>query len=133
MDDGVSPGNIYLIEVRDYVVLTDLIGSVHDFDPGSHILTATGIGEAVAQLRSVDRLAIAFLEAGPRRVAQLKLDVEIRQRGGRLVLLGDDAEDEWEASSSPSHRWPTLLRPFTSQTVLSLIIAADGREEGAPA
>lgn len=114
--------DVYVIAVRDFVVLKDLEDTVRDFDPTAIVLTATSCDEAVTKIRAHDRLATVFVEAGPGYVSGVRMDDLVRARGGLIVLLGDDAEDEWDDDRS-ARRWPTLQRPFSSQNVLSLIIA----------
>ncbi len=114
--------DVYVIAVRDFVVLKDLEDTVRDFDPSALVITATCCDAAVGKIRAQDRLAAVFLEAGPGYVAAERMDHLVQSRGGRLVLFGDDAEDEWDDERS-ARRWPTLQRPFSSQSVLSLIIA----------
>ncbi|MCB1338208.1 MAG: hypothetical protein KDK10_12405 [Maritimibacter sp.] len=123
---NAAQADVYLIAVRDFVVLRDLEDTVREFDPDAVVLTSTRLEEAIAQITAQSRLALAFVEAGPARVAEVKLDALVRSKGGRIVLLGDDAEDEWDGERPASHRWPTLLRPFSSQTVLSMIVACRG-------
>lgn len=121
---SIGGGNVYLVAVRDFVVSQDLADTVRDFDPGATILSARNCREALTAIRSGDPLALAFVEAGPDRVARARLDIAIRDRGGRLVLLGDDAEDAWEIGSRAGRVWPVLMRPFSSQVVTTLLMAS---------
>lgn len=114
-----SRGDVYLIAVRDFVVRKDLEDTVLDFDPAAVVLTATSCAEALGRIRMRDKLAVVFVEAGPIKVSASGIEDMVRSRGGRLVLLGDDAEDAVDAQSAG--RWSTLQRPFFSQTVLSII------------
>ncbi|WP_347311419.1 hypothetical protein [Defluviimonas sp. SAOS-178_SWC] len=115
--------NAYLVAVRDFVVSQDLADTVREFDPGAMIVTARTCRETLNAIKTCDRLALAFVEAGPDRILRARLDVTIRERHGRLVLLGDDAEDEWETGGAPGRIWPVLMRPFSSQAVTALLIA----------
>lgn len=124
--DPLSRQDAYLIAVRNAVVLQDLADTVRDFDPSATVLTATHCAEALARLRLVERLTFAFIEAGPRRIADSQIDAEIRRRGGRMALLGDEAEDEWDVGRPEGRRWPILARPFSSRAVLSLLMVARG-------
>jgi len=123
MDFGTTPRDIYLIAVRNFVVLQDLSDTVREFDPSACLLTAGDCCSALSTLRCHDRITLAFIEGGPTRIAHLSLDAEIRARGGRLILLGDEAEDAWDSAGGKAPRWPTLLRPFSAQAVQSLIVA----------
>lgn len=126
MDDLSQSRETYLIAVKSFVILQDLADTVREFDRAAHILGCGHVEELPERLALTERVAIVFAEAGPRDVAALCLDEAVRMRGGRLVLLGDDAEDEWDAGPASTRRWPTLLRPFNSQSVLSLILAGRG-------
>ncbi|MDI3335567.1 hypothetical protein QKW60_04040 [Defluviimonas aestuarii] len=123
MDNNCSDrGDVYVIAVHDFVVLKDLEDTVREFDPTATVLTTTSCDEAITKIRTQDQLAMVFIEAGPVYISAVRMDELVRARGGRIVLLGDDAEDEWDEGRSP-RRWPTLQRPFSSQSVLSIIIA----------
>lgn len=127
MDAGPpSRQDVYLIAVHNVVVLQDLADTVRDFDPSATILTATNCAEALARLRSLERLTFAFIEAGSRRIADSRIDAEIRRRDGRIVLLGNEAEDEWDSGHPAARRWPILVRPFSSRTVVSMLMVARG-------
>lgn len=117
-------GDIYLIVVRDRVVLMDLADTVAEFDPRAVVLSRSSGAEAMAALRTHARLKLAFVEEGAGNVSRLGMDVAIAERGGKLILLGDDAESEWEAGDREALRWPLLMRPFSTQTVLRKIACA---------
>lgn len=123
---GPSAGNVYLVAVRDRVVLQDLSDTVAEFDRHAVVLahpTCDGVFEA---LRSCDRLKLAFVEAGPRCLTRLKVDVAVSERGGKLILLGDEAEMESESCDRTGIRWRVLKRPFTTQAVLREMASAIG-------
>ena len=67
-------------------------------------------------------------------MARAGFDELVAGKGGRLVLLGDAAKDALEAGGLPADpaglRWPVLLRPFTSQAVIILLVRF--RMEGTP-
>jgi len=123
---GSMNNEVYVLMLRDSFVLKDLEDTVRDYAPGAVILTASEWDEALALIEGLDRLSIAFVEAGAEAVAAAQIDARVAAMGGRIVLLGDEAEDEWEADSQAS-RWPVLLRPFSTQTVERLLAELMGR------
>ncbi len=114
---------VYLVAVQDFVVSQDLIDTVRDFDPTAEVITARDCHGALLAVTSHPRLTLGFVEAGPDRVARAHLDVAIRRRRGRLVLLGDEAEEEWESGAHAGDDWPVLMRPFSTQTVTAMLAA----------
>lgn len=127
MDDTDSMnGEVYVLMLRDFVVLKDLEDTVRDYAPAAIVLTASECDQALALIEGLDRISIAFVEAGAEAVAAARIDALVAARGGRIVLLGDDAEDEWEAGNQTSVL-PILLRPFSSQTVERLLADLLGR------
>lgn len=123
MKASTGTGGIYLIAVEDFVVAQDLSDTVREAVPAAVIVTAPGCAAALAAVADQPHLALAFVEAGPDRVAKLRLDEAIRARGGRLVLLGGEAEDAWDSGAATGRLWPVLIRPFSSQAVRSLLRA----------
>ena len=115
-----TEADVYVIVVRDFLVHTDLVDTVREFDPLAIVLSASDCGDATALIAAQSRIAVAFIEAGPAEIVAARLDRMVADRRGRLVLLGDAAEDAWEEGAAP-HLWPTLLRPFSSQAMLSMI------------
>jgi hypothetical protein len=111
-------GQVFVLAVRDFLILNDLDDTIRDFDPLAMVVTLSDLDTALERIRSFDRITLAFLEAGPARLAASGLDTALAERQGRIVLLGDEAEDEWEAGH---RRWPTLLRPFSTGCILAQI------------
>lgn len=125
MDTGYPfRAGVYVIMVSDYVVLTDLEDTVRDYDPFAAIHGVTSLHAAIGRIQSQRRLDVVFLETGQKQVRLHDLDQAVRDRGGQIILLGGEAEDDWITQGRVSDRWPTLLRPFSSQMVLSLLIAS---------
>ncbi|MDD8022462.1 MAG: hypothetical protein PHX82_05080 [Paracoccaceae bacterium] len=117
-------GDVYLVAVQDFVVAQDIVDTVRDAAPGAVIVTVPDCAAAAAAVAGHSRLVLAFVEAGPGRVAQLQLDREVVGRGGRLVLLGDAAEEAWDSGAATGRVWPVLIRPFSSPAVMALLKAA---------
>lgn len=127
MDDtGSTGGEVYVLMLRDFVVLKDLEDTVREYAPAARVLTASECTAALALIEGLERISVAFVEAGAEAVAAARIDTLVAQRGGQVVLLGDDAEDAWEAGKLGAD-WPVLQRPFTSQTVERLLAELIGR------
>ncbi|SPH23470.1 hypothetical protein DEA8626_02533 [Defluviimonas aquaemixtae] len=121
---GRTADHIYLIVVRDRVVLQDLVDTVREFDRNALVLARSNCTDAIEALKTRGRLKLAFLEAGPGCVSRSRMDVVIGDRGGKLILLGNEAESELEADDREAQRWPLLTRPFTTQAVLRKMVWA---------
>ncbi|UWQ49270.1 hypothetical protein [Leisingera caerulea] len=116
----LSPGcsHVYLIMSRNYLVTCDICDAVMDFDPTAELSVQTAHDTALTALSRYRRIAVAFIEAGSELVTRLHFDRAVQGRGGRLVLLGDTAENELDAHS-PCLRWPVLARPVSTQMILA--------------
>ncbi|WP_149142869.1 hypothetical protein [Gemmobacter caeruleus] len=113
--DQPARGGLYVIAVRDFVLRADLTDTVREFDPQARILPAEGLVAALAQLSGADVPGVALIEAGP---AALAAALGGAADPGAILLLGDAAEEE------PAARWPVLIRPFSSDQVLTALTAA---------
>jgi hypothetical protein len=121
----------YVVMTQDLVVLQDLSDTIAEFDPQADVFRAITLASAVDMIGSMERISVVFLEAGPGWITRAGVDAMVRARGGRLVLLGDDAEDESDAGGDETSRWTLLARPFSARTVCELIAASLGN--GTPA
>lgn len=104
--------HVYLIVLADYLVTQDLVETVSDHDPDAALIKCRTMDEAVDALEDVERIAVAFVHAAPSEMARSSLPASITSRGGRLVLIGDDAEE----CSEPGE-WTVLQRPFSMAMV----------------
>lgn len=114
----LSPGcsQVYLIMSRNYLVTCDICDAILDFDPAAELSVQKEYDSALAALKRYRQLAAAFIEAGSEQVTRLHFDSAVQDRGGRLVLLGNAAENELDAHS-PCLRWPVLARPVSTQMI----------------
>ncbi|MEZ5779791.1 MAG: hypothetical protein R3E44_15655 [Paracoccaceae bacterium] len=103
----------YLVVVHDGVVLSDLAQTIAEFDPAAPVIAVTSPSEALRKIDSAARLAVAFIEMSPSRFAGSALAAAIAARRGRVIYLGDAAEDE--ADTVGAHL--VLQRPFTPDIV----------------
>jgi hypothetical protein len=124
MTDHISrtgASGVYLIAVQEYVVAQDLADTIRDFDQGAEVHLAKSCVEARLQVDRLARVSLVFVEAGALAIARAGLDAAVQARGGCLALLGDEAEDDWDNGREAVRLWPVLMRPFSSQSVLSLL------------
>lgn len=105
----------YIVKLANPVIGRDLAETLRDFDPCAEVLVVSCCAEALALTLERETISIAFIEADPADCAVTRLDAALACRGGRLVLLGDAAEE------ARGLRWPVLHRPFTSEIVHSLV------------
>jgi hypothetical protein len=117
-DDPSGPP-AYLIVLRHVVGAQDIALTIADFDGGAAVVRAASADEGLVALDGVARLAVAFVAEGPRRFAGSALQGAIARRGGRVVLIGEEAEAEGEAAG-----YAVLARPFASAAVVAHL---DGR------
>jgi hypothetical protein len=104
----------YLIVLKDYLVALDLAESISEFDAGAQIVARHSAVCAIAALEAIERVAVAFVDAGLDQFVALGLQRMISDRGGRVVLMGDEAESAGEARG-----YCVLHRPFSQGLVLS--------------
>ena len=110
--------HIYLIASRNYLITCDICDTISDFDPAAEISVQRGHECALTSITPLRRIAVAFVEAGSEQVTRLKIDQAVQGRGGRLVLMGNAAEDELDGHS-PRLRWPVLARPVSTRMILA--------------
>ena len=109
----------YLVVLGDYLVAQDLAESIACHDPAAEVIVRHTMAEAVAAMESVARIEVAFVGDAPTRFAASQLAQAIRSKGGRVVLLGDEAEATGEAAG-----WSVLHRPFSLSLVLACLAGA---------
>ncbi|KIC30607.1 MULTISPECIES: hypothetical protein [unclassified Leisingera] len=109
--------HIYLVVSRNYLITCDICDTISDFDPVAEISVQEGHEHALVTITPLRRIAVAFVEAGSEQVTKLKIDQAVQGRGGRLVLMGNAAEDELDGHS-PRLRWPVLARPVSTRMIL---------------
>lgn len=113
----------YLIVLEDYLVSQDLAEIVAWYAPAAEVIVRHALPDAVAALQPVARLAVAFVGIGPASFAASPLAAMIASRGGRVVLLGDEAERTGEAAG-----WAVLQRPFSQSQVATFLTDPDAPE-----
>lgn len=127
-DANLSPNAppTYLIVMREVLIAQDIAQTIADHDPGAQVIIALTVAEAIAALEPVTELVIAFIADQPARFGQSVLSVAITARGGRVVMLGEDAE-----TTGPNRNWDVLYQPFTTDAVIErLVCNAQGSSWG---
>ena len=104
----------YLIVLRHILVAQDIAMTINEFDPAAQVIAATSSAEAEERLSGIDAITLAFVGQGPDSYASSSLSRAVAQRGGRVILLGEEAEAQGEA-----HGFAVLARPFTTANILS--------------
>ena len=111
---GAGDPATYLIVLRHVLVAQDIAMTIGEFDPGARILTAASGPEALPLLEGVERIAMAFVGNGPEAFRASLLAQAVAERGGRVVLMGEEAEAEGEAQG-----FAVLTRPFGTGNILA--------------
>lgn len=105
--DDTKVRRAYVVVLKDYLVLQDIVDTIAEHDPGAGIVTAVRMADAVNALAGVMEVVVAFVEASPSDFGNSDLARAIAARSGRVVLLGQAAEE----TAGPTE-WPVLSRPF---------------------
>ena len=112
MPQHEASGTAYLIVQSQSLVALDLAMAITEFDPAASVVTTASCADALPAIDGVRQIAVAFVDGGPCTFAASALAREVAQRGGRVVLMGRDAEDAGEGLG-----YPILERPFSGDHV----------------
>lgn len=111
-----SPNLSYLILVQPMLVAVDISQAIADFVPNAKVIIVQSDTEASDALKTVENIHVVFLGLAPGSDKGWRLAEAVRARGGRLVFIGDEAEDQ---GSGPYGA--VLERPFDNDAVCSAI------------
>ncbi len=106
----------YLLLMDAGLVACDLTQIILGFDPGASVTLTQTVGAALAHAGDDTRLIVAILDLGPDAARSSGLARMVSDRGGRVILIGDEAEMQ-----AGSHDWPVIERPFSTESVLSVL------------
>lgn len=106
----------YLIVLRHVLVAQDIAMAIAEHDSTARVILARDEAEALPRLAEVARLAMAFVGQDPVAFRRSVLGRAVTERGGRIVLMGQEAESEGETQG-----FAVLARPFTTGDVLGLL------------
>lgn len=121
--EHTSARNIYLVVLKHLVVAEDLGQIVSGFDPQAEVRQARDTAAALAAIRELGTLRLAFLIDDRHAEGWSDLVAGIIARGGRVVLI--PRSDGIEAA--PFDGCLILERPFTTEMVLATLDMALGR------
>jgi len=115
-DSPKTPRPTYVIVLREAVIAQDIALTIADFDPCAGVIVAHSAEAAAVALFDVGQVAVAFVSEAPSRFVHTALAAEIARRGGRVVLMGEEAED-----TGASAKWGVLALPFDTETVIRFL------------
>lgn len=104
----------YLVVIDEVLIARDIALTITDQEPEASVLIASSLTEAEEALSKVSNLVLAFVNVRPRTFAESALAQAISKRGGRVVLLGYEAE-----AVGPNPLWDVLMQPFDTAAVLA--------------
>ena len=110
----------YLILLKDYLVAQDLAESIAVYDPEAEVIVQHALADAVSALEATPQIAAAFVGLEPLQCSASGLADMIRGRGGEVILMGSEAEEQGEALG-----WKVLHRPFSEGLVLAHLARLD--------
>lgn len=116
----------YLVVVNEYLIAQDIALTINDHDPGAKAIIAATAPQALAALSEVPRVVVAFIAEPPNHFARSALAKAIAERGGRVVLLGEEAEE-----LGPIAEWDVLYVPFTTATLIESLTRRQGYQRTA--
>ena len=101
--------------VLDHILVAlDITLTLADHAPQALVLQVRSVSEAMEAIRGFAKVAVAFLGFGPEEKGVSDLVNAVTSRGGRVVLVGTNAE---EAPLHPG--WPVLIGPFSTADLLA--------------
>jgi hypothetical protein len=110
--DPAAPAT-YVIVLRHVLVAQDIAMTIAEHDPSARVIVASTGAEVVPQLEGVARVEVAFVGKGPAAFQASPLAPALSRRGGRVVLMGEEAEAEGERQG-----FAVLTRPFSTGNIL---------------
>ncbi len=117
--DDLPPAarDTFLVVLDDVLVARDLAQTAAEFSPACDVVVTTTSALALVALADVVNLNAAFLGMEPDAFDGSALQAAIATRGGRVFLLGEEAERLGRGEG-----WEALVRPFTSDAVKTALL-----------
>lgn len=112
----LEPGPSYLILVQPMLVAVDISQAIADFVPRALVIIVQCAEEAGEALRLAKNIHVAFLGLAPDSDKGWHLAEAVRAQRGRVVFIGDEAEDR-----GPRPDCMVLHRPFDTDAVWAAI------------
>lgn len=111
----------YVVLARDAIVAQDLVETILEHDPGAVVHRARNFVAAAQEIEAAPRLAAVLLDIDPALLAASQLPAVIAARGGRLVVMGNAAEEAAATLAQEHPDWIVLMRPFDSETTAAVL------------
>ena len=112
----LPPVASYLVLVQPMLVAADLWMTIADHAPRARVVVAQSAAEADLALKSITAIHVAFLGLAPESDQGRQLADAVRARAGRVVFIGDEADD-----LGPGPDWTVLRRPFSTACVIAAL------------
>ncbi len=104
----------YLVFIKETLIARDIAEIITDFDPDADVICAASLADAQSSLVDARTVEIAFVAGAPSAFLETPLHHSIVARGGRLVLLGLEAE-----AVGPTSIFDVLTQPFDTSAVMA--------------
>lgn len=112
----LPPRSSYLILVQPMLVAVDIGQAIADFVPRANVIIVQCAAEAEEAIKLAKNVQVAILGLAPGSDKGWHLAEAVRAQGGRVVFIGDEAEDQ-----GPGPDWMVLERPFDNDAVCAAI------------
>ena len=126
MQQKPQPRLSYLILVQPMLVAVDIGQAIADFVPRAEVILVQCAAEASEALQLAKSIHVAFLGLAPESDKGWHLADDVRARGGRVVFIGDEAEDR-----GPRPDCMVLERPFDTDAIRAVIKDSPQAQSGA--
>lgn len=115
-DDTPDTGPGFLVLLSDPFVAEDVARSISENAPEARVLCAQTPEAALLMVLAEGSVSVALLQMPPEDVPQSPLVELLRQKGTRIALAGDAAEEAGEACP-----YEVLQRPFNSSQLMQAL------------
>lgn len=115
----MPPQNIYLVVEPMPPIAEDLALSLSDGDPGGEVLVAATEAQALQAIQGRGPIVLAIVHNGPQDFLRSELGAALAERGARVVLIGDRAEE-----APPHAEFAVLQRPYDADHLMALMAQA---------
>jgi|GEM_PF-1126212 hypothetical protein len=116
--DLMTRSRTYIVLVTETVVAFDIAQTITDYDQSAKVFLAKSMTEAEAAMVDIESVEIAFIAGCPSTFSGSALHRDLVMRGGRIVLLGIEAE-----VTGPTPVFDVLPQPFDTDAVIAKLRA----------
>ena len=125
LSNTVAVADTYIVMSRDQVIAMDIAETIRHHCRNAHVIIADSRDAVLAHLSTYRGVSVVFLDSGPSAVRHAGIDLVATDSGARLVLFGDDAEDEWENGVVGGNSCNLLVRPFSAEMIAEFLSDCD--------